>query len=336
MDGGPAAQADDAAGDAAGGGWSRIAISRIEDLSDAVLGAGLEAMQMSRAPVTGSLAFAARDGIVYSSGSIGGRVALSGPLSDRHITLGLGLRIPAGARHWLTEVATGDFGMFLPGDEHDALYVPGSLYVTATLSGERLEELAAQAGIILDRQTLGGTGFHPRRVEERLLRDLRAGFAKLHAGAPASTRTVAVFGGRLLDLAVQHFGRLPYPVTGRANPQGYARIVARARSYIFQNLETPLSIDAIASAAFTSRRTLHRAFQTVLDETPQSFVRKLRLHRIRQDLASEVEIACTVALIANRWGMAELGRLAGWYRDLFGERPSETLAQRRQISRVAA
>ena len=38
--------------------WTRVPISRIEDLSDAVLGAGLEAMQMSRAPVTGSLAFA--------------------------------------------------------------------------------------------------------------------------------------------------------------------------------------------------------------------------------------------------------------------------------------
>ena len=62
--------------------WTRIPIASVEDLSDAVLGAGLEVTQMSRAPVTGSLAFAALDdGLTCSSGYIGGRVALTGPLS---------------------------------------------------------------------------------------------------------------------------------------------------------------------------------------------------------------------------------------------------------------
>ena len=318
------------------GGWSRIAISRIEDLSDAVLGAGLEAMQMSRGALTGSLAFAERDGIVYSSGSIDGRVALSGPLSERAITLGLGLRIPPGSRHWLNEVATGDFGVFLPGDGHDALYAPGSLYVTATLTAEHLEEVAARAELVLDARTLGGTGFHPRRLKDTLLAGLRAGCTQVHGGEPMSPTTGAGFGDRLLGLAVRHFGRPPRLVTRRTNPHGHARIVARARAYVIENLEHPLSIGSMAAAAFTSHRTLHRAFQIVLDETPQSFVRKLRLHRIRRDLASETEAACTVAMVANRWGIAELGRLAGWYRDLFGERPSDTLAGRRLSLKLAA
>jgi hypothetical protein len=34
-----------------------------------------------------------------------------------------------------------------------------------------------------------------------------------------------------------------------------------------------------------------------------------------------------VALAANRWGIAELGRLAGQYRKLFGELPSQTAAR---------
>ena len=88
-----------------------------------------------------------------------------------------------------------------------------------------------------------------------------------------------------------------------------------------------MSIDKIANAAWTSQRTLHRAFQLVLDETPYSYVLKLRLHRIRHDLASDAEVTCTVTCIASRWGISELGRFAGWYRDLFGERPSETLAR---------
>jgi transcriptional regulator GlxA family with amidase domain len=53
-------------------------------------------------------------------------------------------------------------------------------------------------------------------------------------------------------------------------------------------------------------------------------VLRLRLHRIRRDLASEEEAAHSVAIIANRWGVGELGRLAGRYRVAFGESPSET------------
>jgi hypothetical protein len=34
--------------------------------------------------------------------------------------------------------------------------------------------------------------------------------------------------------------------------------------------------------------------------------------------------------VANEWGISELGRLAGWYRELFGELPSETLAAFKQ------
>ncbi|WP_394893694.1 DUF1214 domain-containing protein [Mesorhizobium sp. AaZ16] len=48
--------------------WHRFDIRRIEDLSNAVLGAELEAIQMAGPRIRGSLAFAARDGIIFSSG----------------------------------------------------------------------------------------------------------------------------------------------------------------------------------------------------------------------------------------------------------------------------
>jgi AraC-like DNA-binding protein len=61
-----------------------------------------------------------------------------------------------------------------------------------------------------------------------------------------------------------------------------------------------------------------------------------RLHRSRYDLASDEERACTVALIANQWGISELGRMARRYRDLFGEFPSDTLAKERPRTRLDA
>jgi hypothetical protein len=76
-----------------------VPIGRIEDLSNAVLGARLEAMQMSHAPLMGSLAFSESGGVVYSSGQIDGRITLSGTLSETMVTLGTGLLIAPGSRH---------------------------------------------------------------------------------------------------------------------------------------------------------------------------------------------------------------------------------------------
>lgn len=144
--------------------WSVIRLSGIEDLSEAVQGAGLSATQMSAAPVTGSLAFTESRGIHFSTGAIDSRVSLRGPLSEKKITLGVGIDLPPGTRHWLNDVTSGDVGVFMPGDEHDSLYVPGSLYAVFTLSDEQLEEEAARRELVLTARELGGSGVHARRL----------------------------------------------------------------------------------------------------------------------------------------------------------------------------
>jgi AraC-like DNA-binding protein len=306
-------------------GWTRIPISSVEDLSDAVLGAGLEVTHMSRAPVTGSLAFAACDGVTWSTGFIRGRVSLAGPLSDDMVTLGIGVVMAPGTRHWLNEVESGAVGVFLPGDEHDAFYTPGSIYVAVTLPGERLEEIAAADELVLDARTLGGTGIRAKKLGTNLSR-LQTQFRSIHAGRRTTSASPRIIGTRLLHAFIMHLARSPRSRAGGTDPRGHARIVARARAFIHENLDRPLSIEKIAAAAATSHRTLHRAFGIVLDETPYSYVLKLRLHRIRHELVSDAEIACTITCAANHWGISELGRFAGRYRDLFGELPSQTLA----------
>lgn len=306
--------------------WTNIPITQIEDLHNAVYGAGLEATQMSTALLSGNLAFSQHGGILFSSGLINGQVALRGPLSADHLTVGVGLRMGAGTRHWLQETGTGAVGVFNGGDEHDAFYTPGSLYATATLSIERLEEVAAGEELALDRPILGGTGIHSRPLAPASVRRLRQAFELIHSGVPALQRGTHI-GEDLLRAIINHIGRVPAGRNQRGGKDAYARIVRRARAYIFEHLADPISLDELAKAAYTSRRSLFRAFADLLDDTPQTYVRRLRLHRIRHDLATEKERACTIALIANQWGISELGRMAGWYRELFGERPSETLAQ---------
>ena len=94
------------------------------------------------------------------------------------------------------------------------------------------------------------------------------------------------------------------------------------------HLEAPIRVEEMARAAHTSVRSLHRAFGSVLGETPASYVRRVRLHRIRHGLLTEKEALCSVTRIAYRHGVQQLGRMARFYREVFGELPSETLAHR--------
>jgi AraC-like DNA-binding protein len=309
--------------------WIRVPIGRIEDLRDAVYGAGLDATQMTTGGLSGSLAFSQRDGILYGSGFIVGTVALTGPLSLDKVTIGLGLDVSPGTWHWMREVGTGAVGVFHPGDEHDSRYTPGTLYSTLTLDADRLEEEAAREDLVLDRKTLGGTGFHSRLLDPGVGAWLRRQLACVHGGGFPAT------GGRIGDVmlraAIQHYGRATSSGTRDRRHNPYAAIVRRARAYVQEHLSEPISLDSIARAAFASRRTLYRAFSDILNDTPQGYVRRLRLHRIRHNLATDVEQVCTIALVANQWGMSELGRMSAWYRQLFGERPSETHAHARDF-----
>lgn len=314
--------------------WQRFDIDRIEDLGNAVLGAELEAVQMAGPRVRGSLAFAARDGVIFSTGCIRGTVAVNGLLSRDTITVGVGLTFGPGSRFWLNPVTDGDVAVFLPGEACDVLFAEGSLYLAANLSEERLEEEAARHGLVLDRRAILRTGLHSQPIAPPTLARLQGEVARLHDRYPfVGGESI---GGAVLRAAIEHYARLPAGGAGRTEPTGRGEIVHRAREFIRANLDRPISLDALAVAAGTSQRTLARAFLEVLDDTPANYVRRLRLHRIRRDLVRDAASGRSIREIAAAWGIREPGRMADWYRDLFGEYPHDTLRMNRMRRRQAA
>jgi len=245
------------------------------------------------------------------------------------VTVGAGLVMAPGTRHWLRETPSGAVGVFLPGDEHDALYPAGSMYATLTLAGDQLEALAAEDDLVLDARSLGGTGIARQGLPVSTGAALEASFRHIHARGTGTKPDPRSINGLLLRGFIAHLARPPRFVVGGTNPRGHIRIVSRARTFIHENLHRALTVQSIADAALASLRTLNRAFQFVLGETPYSYVLRLRLHRIRHALVSEAERVQTIKCVARQWGIREPGRFAGWYRDLFGELPSQTLARHR-------
>lgn len=101
-------------------------------------------------------------------------------------------------------------------------------------------------------------------------------------------------------------------------------IVDHARAHMAEHADEPLSVPDLCAAVGVSRRALQYAFEDVLQLSPVTYLRVMRLNRVRHALLSEPE--CTVGDVAARWGFWHPSRFAADYRALFGELPSATRA----------
>jgi AraC family ethanolamine operon transcriptional activator len=92
--------------------------------------------------------------------------------------------------------------------------------------------------------------------------------------------------------------------------------------------EEPINVPDLCEAIHVSRRTLQYSFQDVLQMSPVTYLRALRLNGVRRDLRRGGDEP--VADRAARWGFWHLSRFAADYRHMFGELPSETLGHARR------
>lgn len=93
-----------------------------------------------------------------------------------------------------------------------------------------------------------------------------------------------------------------------------------------------LSIADMARHIGVPERTLRTAFHKSFGFSPQEYLRIQRLYQARRLLRADRQDQTTVSQIAFSLGFWDLGRFAGAYRTLFGERPSETLRNSAQVS----
>jgi len=90
-----------------------------------------------------------------------------------------------------------------------------------------------------------------------------------------------------------------------------------------------LSITELAEQAGVPERTVRTAFHRSYGISPQDFLRIQRLYEAQYLLRASCQDRTTVTKIAFGLGFWDLGRFAGRYYSLFGERPSETLRKDR-------
>jgi len=122
--------------------------------------------------------------------------------------------------------------------------------------------------------------------------------------------------------------------TRGAGAEAYGRIVGRADDVLRGRLDQPVYVAELCEALSVPERTLRRAFERTFAISPIRYLKLRRLglvHRVLRDADPE---RTRVSEVAERHGFWELGRFAGEYRRLFGEKPSETLRRRREAGPV--
>lgn len=109
---------------------------------------------------------------------------------------------------------------------------------------------------------------------------------------------------------------------------GGVQHVLRAEEIMAAHHADPLSIAEVARQLDITPRSLQLAFQRHRGFGPREALNRLRMEAVRDRLLA-ASPNDNVSRIALECGFAHLGRFAVAYREMFGERPSDTLKRRR-------
>ncbi len=121
-----------------------------------------------------------------------------------------------------------------------------------------------------------------------------------------------------------------YPVTrSDKTHQAYSNVVRRAEEFAMAQTDGPLSVTNLCKFAGVSERTLEYAFKETLSMSPLAFLRRVRLHRVREALRAGTRGTTTVSAEALKWGFWHFGDFSKAYKNCFGESPSDTLRRER-------
>lgn len=284
--------------------------------------------QLSAGTIKGSVLGSRMARYAVTCTSSSGNFEMHGPASTDHLVLAVALHIETPGMQWMRSIETGMVGLYQSGEDVNAVNRDRMSFAVVDISQDELDREARHEDVTIETSRLTASGLVPGRVSGPTLDRLQHLVGLRHQAEMLPLPPGITLQAMIVAATVRHLGGVQR--VEHSMPQGgYCRIVARARAWIEAHLDSPIAIDDLVAAAITSRRTLHRAFIEVLGETPQSYVLKMRLNRIRAELASPAEAERTVTTVSHQWGIPELGRLAARYRQQFGELPRETLARRR-------
>lgn len=202
------------------------------------------------------------------------------------------------------------------------------IYV-AVIDLEMLSRYAEDIEEVSIGHVCGLSGVKP--ASHQLCETLRNNFLCIFEGVsenPSALNDGAVL--QALNSDVMHALFSGLCVLGKIPPHNpgqfvHRHIVEKAKEYILSRKSQPPTVIDVCQELHISRRTLHYAFQKVLNINPVTFLRYVRLHGARYEFLTSPPGKLLISEIAAHWGFWHLGMFCTYYKELFGETPSSTV-----------
>ena len=286
-------------------------------LPGGTLGAELETLQMGSSRLQRGL---------YHMG-----ILVDGAWPDGLITVGFVLEAPAHATVNGFACPPLSIQLYCEGCELSYRSPPGSAWFAYLVERERIQQAALQLfGRPLPIPDTGSLSVQPEEIDGRRIAAAIQAFFALGAYPHPSQAIEALC--RTMEEQL-HYDLACALHNGRRQDRSWeARRVAQRRSvmvhaeeYLRANISETFSLSELAGAAGISARTLEHRFLETYGVTRMKWFRSMKLNGIRSELQQSRGTGERISDIAMRWGFLHLGRFAEEYRQLFGERPRDTL-----------
>jgi len=237
-----------------------------------------------------------------------------------------------------TEFSDGYMGFFSPGAPLDASNPAGSVNAILTVPVPEFHAaLATYFPDIPDRVLARGAGMRVGAAEQASLRALLSGIGGRIRKRPA---------GEAQNLSCRAIERALLPAFLAAlrsgceaiAPPPAPRIASRyrrlrqAREFIAGHMHEPIHVGDICAELGLSERGVENLFRDLIGLCPSAFLRHQRHHCVHRNLLSSQPVPGAVKKAALALGFRHLGRFAHDYRQLFGEKPSDTLTRREAVA----
>lgn len=232
-------------------------------------------------------------------------------------------RAPPGARWSGIDLKPGVI-VYGPGADHTAVNPEGMSFEFATVPIDRLERLADGMHVELATPQAGDVVTLAPSLATARLHEMLATHIETTSKRPPS----ASGGSRLLASLTS---ALAHPRRSSRSPRLSSYVSRRIVRSCIEHAEATgyvPTIPELCLAVGTSERRLHRAFTETFGLPPSVYFRRWGLEAARNRLlATEQPVIGAVTTTAFELGFRHLGRFAAYYRQQYGELPSETVKQ---------
>jgi AraC-like DNA-binding protein len=268
------------------------------------------------------------DGIQLQSGLIGFPVAGQKSIPDDQLAIALNVCGPPGSRWSEHDFSVGSTLLFGPSAEAAWVNPEGLSVQLAHVDLLAIRSMAARLG---ERVRMPEPGAIMRLHQTTSVRRLGSLLETL--GSPVDASDVLPHSPTELLVAVTHVlaetaRRSTAPTNRRIDSR---RLIRTCVEYADAVRERP-SLPELCASANVSERRLRTAFNDTFDMAPMAYFRLHSLNRARSQLLEPD--TSSVTEVAFQLGWRNLGRFAHHYQQVFGEKPSHTMATTRAPEQI--